>query len=185
MKKKIIIVGLSFALMTGCGSESDSLEQFETSNQDEVYNIISEIRNDEREAHFDMLVFPDEQKDYQDAYLYEENYGLSTAHQIVVAKEYDDEGFETEFRRLLASTYDGRHSYYTEDQFKFPAVVYVYNHNNCFEYALLDSTKKQVVYVCNTFLDNMDFIKEAYRPLNYEELSKDNRTDYSIYNSSK
>ncbi len=185
MKSKIVFAGILILLLTGCGNIQDTDEIFETSNQDEVYEIVSEIRNDEREAHSEMLIFPEDEEDFEDAYLYEVNYGLSTAHQIVVERKYDREEFDSEIRRLLKLTYEGRHTYYTENQFNFPAIVGVFNHSNCYEYALLDNKKNQIVYVCNTFIDNMDFIKEDYRPVHLKELNKDNTTDYSIYYCSK
>ena len=181
VKIGIIAAALVVVLFTGCANVEDSAEVYETRNPEEVFDIIADIRIDEREAHSEMLIFPDEKEDYQEAYLHEENYGLSTAHQIVVSKQFEKDGYDEEVRRLLKTTCRGLHSYYTEDDFSLPAIVLVFNHNNCYEYALLDNDKMQIVYVCNTFLENMDFIKKEYRPLHYDELANEDANSYSIY----
>lgn len=182
MIKKSVLLGLSITiLLTGCGKKNASTERYETTNKDEIFEIVSEIRSDEQEGHSEMLIFPENKENFQEAYLYEENYGPSTAHQIVVAKQFDIEGFEAEVRRLLQVTENGRHTYYTEDEFSLPAVVFVYNHNNSYEYALLDENKMRIAYVCSTFIDNLDFIKKEYRPLHYEDLNEKDAFSYSIY----
>ncbi len=182
MRRVIVIICCLMVLMTGCNNVETSDDAVVTDNSKEVYTIIKEIRNDEREAHSEMVIFPLEEVDYQETLLHEENFGLSTAHQIYVKTQYDEQSFYQEIRRLLqAKSRKNMHTYYTEEEFTYPAIVAVYNSNNCYEYALINENDLQISYVCNTFIDNLDFIDVANRPVDYEKLSKKDYQGYTIY----
>ena len=178
---KTLILGLVFALLTGCACIVDNLQIYETNNPNEVYSHIAEVKNDLAEAHSGMLIFPEQESYYENTYFYDENYGLSTKHQVYNIKQYSESEFENEKRRLLLITEDGKHSYYNEDEFSYPAVVTAYDYPYTFEYALLDEKNYMIIYVCHTFVENWDFLDEEFRPLNYENLEEKKGIHYSIY----
>ncbi len=167
LKSIFLIVITVFGIVLGDLESAESDDTITSNDVEVVYNAITEIKNDLREANTALILFPDESKYYNDVYFYEENYGLSTAHQIVIYADYSAEEYESKFRNLLTLSYDGNHVYYTEDEFEYPAVVSMYAFNNCYEYALLDESNNRMIFVCNTFLDDMNFVEEQYRPTNF------------------
>ena len=177
-----LIIGVScILLLTGCGNSSSTNEPYTTNNPKEVYKIVSDVREDMREAHTGMLIFPDRDDYYSDVYAKEEIYGFSTSHQIYNVKTYEKDEYESEVARLKEVANNGEKVYYTEDLFSLPAIVAAYSYQNRYEYALLDVDNLQIIYVCNTFLDDWSFIEESYRPNNYDDAKELEKFDYSIY----
>lgn len=184
MGKRIISLIMSILcilLLTACGNNSSTNEPYITNNPKDVYKIVSDVREGMREAHTGMLIFPDRDDYYSDVYAQEEIYGFSTSHQIYNIKTYETDEYESEVARLEEIASDGEKVYYTEELFSLPAIVAAYSYQNRYEYALLDVDNMQIIYVCNTFLDDWSFIEESYRPNNYDDPKELEKFDYSIY----
>lgn len=177
----LIMSALCILLLTACGNNSSTNEPYITNAPKDVYKIVSDVREDVREAHTGMLIFPDKDEYYSDVYAKEETYGFSTSHQIYNIKAYEKNEYEAEVERLKEIAKGGKQAYYTEELFSLPAIVTAYSYQNRYEYALLDSDNMQIIYVCNTFLDDWSFVKESYRPNNYDDAKQLEKFDFSIY----
>ena len=58
---------------------------------------------------------------------------------------------------------------YTESLFAYPAYVAIYNCHISFEYALLDESNREIIYVYFRFFNDTDFLPKPYRPLEFAD----------------
>ena len=69
---------------------------------------------------------------------------------------------------------------YTEERFVYPAYVAIYDDYDCYEYALVNAEKNQIVYVYDQIKNLEDFLDSQYIPVDYDWTAKAS-SGFNIY----
>lgn len=125
-----------------------------------------------------LFLFPQEIAPAEDAeYLYYCASDMHSIHQygIYTAVTYTEQKFEEEVKRIADTRCQVQVSLqgetvtnsvmYSENLFKYPAYVAIYNSNLSYEYALLDTANNKIIYVYLQLKDGNEIIPEEYLPI--------------------
>ena len=125
-----------------------------------------------------LFLFPQEIASSKDAeYLYYCATDMHSIHQygIYTAVTYTEQKFEEEVKRIADTQCQIQVSLqgesvinsvmYSEDLFKYPAYIAIYNSNLSYEYALLDTANNKIIYVYLQLKDGNEIIPEEYLPI--------------------
>ena len=125
-----------------------------------------------------LFLFPQEIASSKEAeYLYYCASDMHSIHQygIYTAVTYTEQKFEEEVKRIEDTTCQVQVSLqgetvtnsvmYSEELFKYPAYVAIYNSNLSYEYALLDVANHKIIYVYLQLKDGNEIIPEEYLPI--------------------
>lgn len=109
--------------------------------------------------------------------------------QVYLKCSYNESDYQSEIQRLksIKEQYQEmeQKTWVDNENFKFPAVVAIYNNNHCYEYALLNENNFSIIYVFLQFIykedvvfDN-DFLPNKY--FNPDEVIDTSKEGQSIY----
>ena len=162
-------------------------EKYETSDVDEYGVYQGHIEMEDTGLFSPLLVFPEKIADSaQDVEYYYRCAcdALDNTYEVYLKCTYDKDTYEDEVKRLSQiRTTEGKvekYIAYTEERFVYPAYVAIYDDYDCYEYALVNAEKNQIVYVYDQIKNLEDFLDSQYIPVDYDWTAKAS-SGFNIY----
>lgn len=181
----VMVFSMVVLCISGCHMEL--YEKYETSDVDEYGVYQGHIEMEDTGLFSPLLVFPEKIADSaQDVEYYYRCAcdALDNTYEVYLKCTYDKDTYEDEVKRLSQiRTTEGKvekYIAYTEERFVYPAYVAIYDDYDCYEYALVNAEKNQIVYVYDQIKNLEDFLDSQYIPVDYDWTAKAS-SGFNIY----
>lgn len=181
----VMVFSMVVLCISGCHVEL--YEKYETSDVDEYGVYQGHIEMEDTGLFSPLLVFPEKIADSaQDVEYYYRCAcdALDNTYEVYLKCTYDKDTYEDEVKRLSQiRTTEGKvekYIAYTEERFVYPAYVAIYDDYDCYEYALVNAEKNQIVYVYDQIKNLEDFLDSQYIPVDYDWTAKAS-SGFNIY----
>ena len=188
----VLLVVLLVVAFIGCTHIFS--ESYRTEDPSEYLQITGHITNEGMDVHSGLFVFPASIEGLEDVeYRYSCKYdGLFNDCMIYLKATYSDAEYAAEVERLSNITcsvsafgVNAENSIlYSEDLFRYPAYIAIYDCDLSYEYALVDDATNTIVYIYLNLYEVDGFLPEEYFPLEYmdaEILGGSNWENHNIY----
>jgi hypothetical protein len=182
----ILLIVQAIIILGSVGALSFFGKEYRTTDPAQYGIYRGHISNEASGMFSNLLIFPSKlpgSAHIEDYYYYCSDKGLDSSYQIILEYSLSAEDFQKEKQRLsnLSITYKDKTNkvLYDTTGFNYPAYVTVFNDNETYEYALLDTAKNRIIYVFSQFQD----LDESQLDKNYlpSEISVSGSPGYSMY----